>query len=120
MDSDMCSRYTAAAVREKETVTMPSATIPTTMKAVLLTGHGGLDKLVYRTDVPVPAPAEGEVLIEVSACGMNNTDVWVRQAAYGTDEDPNAPSTWRRGGTTLTFPRVQGTDSVGKIVAVGA
>jgi hypothetical protein len=28
--------------------------IPETMKAVLLTGHGGLDKLVYRDDA---APA---------------------------------------------------------------
>ncbi len=41
------------------------------MAAVLLTGHGGLDKLVYRTDVPVPTPAPGEVLVKVSACGMN-------------------------------------------------
>ena len=49
--------------------------IPDTMCAVLLTGHGGLDKLVYRDDVPVPRPAAGEVLVEVSACGMNNTDI---------------------------------------------
>jgi L-2,4-diaminobutyrate transaminase len=101
-------------------MTANSAALPKTMKAVVLTGHGGLDKLVYKTDVPVPTLAKGEVLIEVSACGMNNTDVWVRQAAYGTDEDPKAPSSWRRGGTTLTFPRIQGTDSVGKIVAVGS
>jgi NADPH:quinone reductase-like Zn-dependent oxidoreductase len=93
--------------------------IPTTMKAVLLTGHGGLDKLVYREDVPVPKPAAGEVLIETSACGMNNTDVWVREGAYGTEEDPGAVSTWRRGRSTLTFPRIQGTDIVGRIAAVG-
>jgi alcohol dehydrogenase len=96
------------------------AEIPKTMRAVLLTGHGDLDKLVYREDVPVPSPAAGEVLVEISACGMNNTDVWVRQAAYGTDEDPKAPSSWRRGGNTLVFPRIQGTDSVGRIVALGA
>ncbi|NGN44402.1 zinc-binding dehydrogenase [Mesorhizobium sp. CGMCC 1.15528] len=89
------------------------------MRAVLLTGHGGPEKLVYREDVPVPAPAPGEVLIEVTACGMNNTDVWVRQGAYGTEEDAGAVSTWRRQGNTLTFPRIQGTDSVGRIVAVG-
>ncbi len=29
--------------------------IPKTMTAVLLTGHGGIDKLEYRTDVRVPA-----------------------------------------------------------------
>lgn len=38
---------------------------PETMAAVLLTGHGGLDKLVHRQDVAAPWPAAGEVLIRV-------------------------------------------------------
>lgn len=92
--------------------------VPRLMAAVLLTGHGGLDRLVYRTDVPVPRPAAGEVLIRVSACGMNNTDVWVRQGAYGTEDDPAAVSSWRRQGNTLSFPRIQGADTVGHVVAV--
>ena len=92
--------------------------IPETMKAVVLTGHGGLDKLQYR-DCPLPVAAADEVLIEVHACGMNNTDVWVRQGAYGTDDDPQAVASWRRGKPTLEFPRIQGADTVGKIVAVG-
>ncbi len=92
--------------------------IPNTMKAVVLTGHGGLDRLEYR-DVPVPAPAPGEVLLEVHACGMNNTDVWVREGAYGTDEDPGAVASWRRGKPTLEFPRIQGADIVGVVVAAG-
>ena len=45
------------------------------MKAVLLTGFGGFDKLDYREDVPVPTPTKGEVLIKVDACGVNNTDI---------------------------------------------
>jgi NADPH:quinone reductase-like Zn-dependent oxidoreductase len=90
-----------------------------TMQAVQLTGHGGLDMLVHRDDVPVPAPGPGDVLVEVSACGMNNTDVWVREGAYGHDDDPDAVSTWRRGRSTLEFPRIQGADTVGRIVAVG-
>lgn len=94
--------------------------LPQTMKAVQLVGHGGPDKVVYSDSVPVPTPAEGEVLIEVTACGMNNTDVWVREGAYGTEDDPEAVSTWRRGRSTLQFPRIQGTDIVGKIAAVGA
>lgn len=93
--------------------------IRTTMRAVQLIGHGGLDQLVYRDDVPLPQPAATEVLIEVSACGMNNTDVWVRQGAYGTETDPDSVSTWRRGRSTLSFPRIQGTDTVGRIAAVG-
>ncbi|MER8828459.1 alcohol dehydrogenase family protein [Mesorhizobium sp. M0938] len=92
--------------------------IPKAMKAVVLIGHGGSDKLVYG-DVPVPSVGPDEVLIEVTACGLNNTDVWVREGAYGTDDDPEAVSTWRRGRSTLTFPRVQGADIVGRIVAAG-
>ena len=92
--------------------------VPETMRAVVLTGHGGLDKLEYR-DMPVPLPGAGEVLIEVHACGMNNTDVWVREGAYGTDDDPAAVASWRRGKPTLTFPRIQGADTVGLIAAVG-
>jgi len=94
--------------------------IPETMKAVQLTRHGDLDALVYREDVAVPQPGDGEVLIEVAACGMNNTDVWVRQGAYGSETDPAAISSWRRGRPTLSFPRIQGADIVGRVVAAGA
>lgn len=93
--------------------------LPATMAAVLLTGHGGPEMLVYREDVRVPQPGPNEVVIEVTACGMNNTDVWVREGAYGTEEDAGAVSTWRRQEPTLTFPRIQGTDTVGVIRAVG-
>ncbi len=93
--------------------------IPDTMAAVLLTGHGGPDRLEYRTDVPVPRPAAGEVLVEVAACGLNNTDIWVREGAYGTADDPGAVATWREDGSTLSFPRIQGADIAGHIVAVG-
>jgi hypothetical protein len=36
--------------------------LPETMCAVVLTGHGGLDKLEYHRDWPTPRPASGEVL----------------------------------------------------------
>ena len=106
--------------------------LPTTMAAVLLTGHGGLDKLEYRTDVPVPHPKRGEVLIQVAAAGINNTDVntrigWYSKAvttetaaggATGFDVVDNADTTWS--GTALEFPRIQGADVCGRIVDVGA
>jgi NADPH:quinone reductase-like Zn-dependent oxidoreductase len=75
--------------------------------------------LDYRTDVPRPQCEPGEVLLEVTACGINNTDIWVREGAYGAESDPNAVSTWRRGRSTLSFPRIQGADIVGHVVAVG-
>jgi NADPH:quinone reductase-like Zn-dependent oxidoreductase len=93
---------------------------PATMKAMVLTGHGGLDKLAYRKNVAVPKPAAGDVLIEVTACGVNNTDIWVREGAYGSDEDADEVASWRRAGdNTLTFPRIQGADIVGRIAATG-
>ena len=87
------------------------------MKAVLLTGHGGPEKLVYREDVPDPVAGPADVLVRVGAAGINNTDVWTREGAYGTQEDPANVSGWRR--EALSFPLIQGADIVGTIVAVG-
>jgi NADPH2:quinone reductase len=38
--------------------------LPKTMKAVLIEKTGGTDVLQYKTDVPVPEPKEGEVLVK--------------------------------------------------------
>ncbi len=81
----------------------------TTMRAVVLTGHGGLEMLKYRDDVPVPEPGPGEVLIAVAACGMNNTDVNTRVGWY-------AGGGW---GGDLAFPRIQGADPAGRIASAG-
>lgn len=91
--------------------------IPTEMKAVVTTGHGGLEKLDYRT-VPVPLPTPDEVLVKVAACGLNNTDIWTREGKYGTEADPSAIA--GPGRTPAAFPLIQGADLVGRIVAVGA
>ncbi len=101
-----------------------------TMSAVLLTGHGGLDRLEYRSDVPVPAPAAGEVLIQVLAAGINNTDINTRIGWYsktvttGTGsagaagfESLGEDSSWS--GASIDFPRIQGADVCGRIVGVG-
>ena len=48
------------------------------MRAVVLVGHGGLDKLVYKDDVSTPSPKAAEVLVRVGACGLNNTDINTR------------------------------------------
>ena len=101
----------------------------TTMHAYVLTGHGGMDKLDYRTDVPKPVAVPNEVLIKVKACGLNNTDVNTRTAWYskGTTEATTGGAldgandddgTW--GGAAVTFPRIQGADVCGIVEAVGA
>jgi NADPH:quinone reductase-like Zn-dependent oxidoreductase len=56
--------------------------IPSTMRAVVLTGHGGPEVLEFRDDCPVPEPGPDQVLIKVGACGMNNTDVNTRSGWY--------------------------------------
>jgi len=104
--------------------------IPRTMKAVLLKGHGGIEQLEYRGDVPVPTPAAGEVLVMVGAAAVNNTDINTRigwysksvatatgEAAVQTASD-TTDGGWA--GNPFVFPRIQGTDVCGRIVAVGA
>jgi len=103
-------------------------TIPPTMAAVQLTGYGGLDRLVYRTDVVVPTPGPDEVLIRISAAGINNTDINTRTGWYARTTRGSSGDAARHGGDAdgaagwsgdLHFPRIQGADACGRIVAVG-
>jgi len=87
-----------------------SNAVPRLMRAVVLTGHGGPEQLVVRHDVPVPTAGPGEVLIRASAAAVNNTDINTRVGWYSG------------GGWTgsFTFPRIQGIDACGEVMAVGA
>jgi NADPH:quinone reductase-like Zn-dependent oxidoreductase len=102
------------------------------MKAVLLKGHGGFEQLEYRDDVPVPLLRAGEVLIRVAAAGVNNTDINTRTAWYsrsvtegttakagssGIAAARSEDAGWT--GSAPAFPRIQGADACGHIVAVG-
>lgn len=102
--------------------------LPKTMRAMVLKGHGGLDMYEWHEDWPTPRPGSDDVVIKVGACGLNNTDVNTRSGWYskavdeattgGAYEEVNADDpTW--GGAPLTFPRIQGADAVGRVVAVG-
>ena len=93
--------------------------VPDTMAAMVLTGHGGPDKLVYRDDLPVPAPGPGQVLVRVTATAKNNTDRKAREGLYPTKEKDEVTSFQMGGSPTLTFPRIQGADVAGRVVAVG-
>ena len=105
--------------------------LPTVMRAVVLTGNGGFDKLEYRDDVPVPTLGPDDVLIRIGAAGVNNTDINTRTAWYsksvssttqaggegGFAEAKTEDSGWT--GAVPQFPRIQGADACGRIVAVG-
>ena len=100
-----------------------------TMKAVVTIGNGGYDKLQYR-DVPLPTLAPGEVLLQVLAAGVNNTEINTRVGWYstsvteGTEEAASAEehkATAKADGgwnEATPFPFIQGTDCCGRIVAV--
>jgi len=94
-------------------------TVPNTMAAMLLTGHGGIEKLEYHQDVATPQPKAGEVLVQVTATAKNNTDRKAREGLYPTKDKGDVTSFAMGGTPTLTFPRIQGADVAGRIVAVG-
>lgn len=104
-------------------------TLPPAMHGVVLTGFGGFDKLEYRNDLPVPRPGPGEVLIKIGAAGVNNTDIntrigWYSKTVEGSTSDGGATGFaeaqddgWS--GAPFSFPRIQGIDAAGVIVATG-
>jgi NADPH:quinone reductase-like Zn-dependent oxidoreductase len=99
------------------------------MKAIVTTGNGGYEKLVYK-DVPIPRIGNGEVLIKVLAAGVNNTEINTRLGWYSSSvtESTNATSDIKvksmtqnadRGWNNHTpFPLIQGTDCFGLVVNV--
>lgn len=99
------------------------------MKAIVTTGQGGYDQLVYR-DVAIPTLVAGEVLLQVLAAGVNNTDIntrigWYDASLTGSTRDAAAgpgPDTvvgLARGWSGITpFPLIQGADCCGRVVAV--
>jgi len=103
------------------------------MKAVVTLSNGGYEMLSYQ-DVPVPEPSDDEVLIQVLAAGINNTEINTRLGWYsskvtkGTEalsehdtEQASAADQLDGGWNEETpFPFIQGTDCCGRIVAVGS
>jgi NADPH:quinone reductase-like Zn-dependent oxidoreductase len=89
----------------------------TTMRGVILTGHGGPENLEWREDLPIPQPGPHDVLIKVAAAGVNNTDINTRVGWYSKGDGDAADAGWT--GDALQLPRIQGIDVCGQIVACG-
>ena len=68
--------------------------LPKTMKGVWLTGHGELDKLDVRSDIPVPKPTADDVLIRVGAAAINNTDINTRTGWYSKGDATSKDASW--------------------------
>lgn len=75
------------------------------MKAIVLNEFGG-PEVLHRKDVPTPAPAAGEVLVQVHSVSVNRTlDLIVRQGNYPVK---------------IRMPHVLGVDPAGVITQIGA
>ncbi|MBX9455045.1 MAG: zinc-binding dehydrogenase [Rhizobium sp.] len=97
--------------------------LPARMCAVQLTGHGGPDALLWRDDLPLPVPAEDEVLVQIFAAGVNNTDIATRVGWYAPESTgPTGEGQAFEDGSwsgAMQFPRIQGAEFCGRVVAVG-
>ncbi len=99
------------------------ADLPETMSGVRLIGHGGPEKLVWAEDIPVPRPGPGEALVRVLAAGVNNTDIntrigWYSRSVTGATGEGEVGEEGGWAGA-LDFPRIQGGDLCGRVVALG-
>ncbi|MFI0486694.1 zinc-binding dehydrogenase [Actinomadura sp. 9N215] len=78
--------------------------VPSTMRALRQTSLNGPQDLHLTTDAPVPSPGPGEVLIRVTAAGVNYVDI---SQARGTFADGPRP------------PYLAGIEAAGEVTAAG-
>ncbi|MBC3840795.1 NADP-dependent oxidoreductase [Streptacidiphilus sp. 4-A2] len=84
---------------------MPDLTLPTEAKAVSFAAYGEADELRF-TDMAVPQPGPGQVLLRVAAAAVNAFDWKLRRG-------------FLQGAFPVTFPHVPGLESAGTVVATG-
>lgn len=58
----------------KPLTTRTMASIPSTMKGVIINKTGGTEVLEYKTDLPVPQLKEGQILVKNDYIGINFID----------------------------------------------
>ncbi|KAI0113959.1 hypothetical protein GGR51DRAFT_504980 [Nemania sp. FL0031] len=95
------TRSSPAGISRAFTHTM--APVPKTMKAVYISKTGGTEVLEYKTDVPVPTPIDGNILVKNDFVGVNFIDTYFRSGLYPAPQ----------------FPYILGREGEGTIVAVG-
>src|SRR5690349_3547667 len=79
-------------------------TLAGTMRALQQTTLNGPQDLRLITDVPVPSPGPGEVLIRVTAAGVNFVDISQARGVFAGGPQP---------------PYVAGIEGAGEVIAVG-
>ena len=74
------------------------------MRALTISAHGGLDRIEYRTDLPIPEVSAGQVRVRVTSAALNHLDLFMVEGLPGV---------------TLRPPWVLGADGTGTIDAIG-
>lgn len=75
------------------------------MRAIRVSAFGGPESLVLESNLPLPAVGKREVLIKVSAAGINPVDTYIRSGAYAK---------------LPTLPYTPGSDAAGIVEEVGS
>ncbi len=74
------------------------------MRALTISALGGLDKLEYRTDLPIPEVGAGQVRVRIKAAALNHLDLFMLEGLPGI---------------TLRPPWIMGADGTGHVDAIG-
>jgi NADPH:quinone reductase-like Zn-dependent oxidoreductase len=74
------------------------------LRALTISAHGGLDRIEYRGDLPIPDVSAGQVRVRVTAAALNHLDLFMLQGLPGA---------------TLRPPWVLGADATGILDAIG-
>src|SRR5262245_44314581 len=60
-----------------------TASLPKTMRAMVIHHHGGPDVLTLEREWPRPVARAGEIVVAVKACGLNYLDIFTRDGMPG-------------------------------------
>src|SRR6266496_2772169 len=85
------------------------------MRAIVTSTHGGPDVLTI-TELPDPQPADGEVLIDIEAFGLNHAELYFRDGRWGDLQD--APVTGIECAGTVALDRSGRLAPGTKVVAI--
>lgn len=77
--------------------------LPGVMKAVVLNGTGGREKLEFSASYPVPKPVDGQIIVKNTFVGFNFVDIYLRTGLY--------PS-------PTGYPLILGQEGAGTVVAI--
>lgn len=84
---------------------MTTSAFPKTMRALCLTAYDGRPESLQVTEMPVPKPAAGQVLVRVAAAPINPSDLMFVRGLYGVKK---------------ALPAVPGFEGSGTVVAAGS